>query len=553
MKKDNIEFLFLDDNDDFEDDFMLNNKNKKREVVESLNDDSTSTKIDDDKTEELSLDDIVIEKIDNKEEKAKENKNKDGNIKKEEVNKQSENKEISQKISNDSKKHKKDKKTKEKKPKKEKKEKKQISKKVFYSQLVFCLISILFVIGCCIFYGCRLVKYYKMYNPKTETGESITLIGASLTDGVAYQTEGDGLYRLNGSSVYKGLNVDNYIKFSDMLWRIISINTDGTLDIISDESINTLMFNESKSSFENSDILAYLNEKFLPLLNKELLTVTPYCKDEVAEMKVGQCKEMISSQYIRLLSLSEFVNAKTDSSYLVSSYDYWLNNISAENAWHTNLESLSLSSVNDTYAVKPVVRLKNTNVLLGGKGTKDEPYYIEKENNDFKIGKYIKLGEDNWVIYEMDETTLTLALNVSIYNVLKFSSSKNTFDVSDKTSVAYYLNNTYLESLSYKNIINNYKWNIGKYEKSYKDVENLNTEAKVGMYSVSDLKIGNIDKMYYLLTPSKTGYVYFYDGDIIESKVSYSRNIIPTININKFKISSGAGSIDNPFILEWEE
>ena len=29
-------------------------------------------------------------------------------------------------------------------------------------QTVFCLASLIFIIGCCIFYGSRLIKYYKM-------------------------------------------------------------------------------------------------------------------------------------------------------------------------------------------------------------------------------------------------------------------------------------------------------------------------------------------------------------------------------------------------------
>ena len=33
-------------------------------------------------------------------------------------------------------------------------------------QKIFCIISILFIIGCFIFYGKRLIKYYKIYNPK---------------------------------------------------------------------------------------------------------------------------------------------------------------------------------------------------------------------------------------------------------------------------------------------------------------------------------------------------------------------------------------------------
>ena len=38
--------------------------------------------------------------------------------------------------------------------------------------------------------------------------------------------EGNGAYRINGNTIYKGENVDNYVSFSNMLWRIIKIKSD---------------------------------------------------------------------------------------------------------------------------------------------------------------------------------------------------------------------------------------------------------------------------------------------------------------------------------------
>ena len=38
--------------------------------------------------------------------------------------------------------------------------------------------------------------------------------------------EGEGLYMTGGNYIYKGIKVDNYVKYSNMLWRIIKINTD---------------------------------------------------------------------------------------------------------------------------------------------------------------------------------------------------------------------------------------------------------------------------------------------------------------------------------------
>lgn len=451
------------------------------------------------------------------------------------------------------------KKTKEKKSKKEKikkektkKEKKKISKKSRIIQTCFSLVSLIFILGCFIFYGSRLIKYYKIYNPKNEKGQAVTLIASSLTDNVAYQTEGEGLYRINGSSVFKGENVNNYFKYSGFVWRIVSINADGTIELVLNDSINSLMFNDKKTDFTNSDINKYLNEKFIKVLDVEYLTKTSYCLDEAESLDKITCTNTNTDNYVRLLGVTEFVNAKADNkNYLIDDSSYWLYNTSNEKVWGTNSDNVSLFDSNELNNVKPVVRLKNSNVLLGGTGTVEDPYYVEKNKKELAVGKYVKLDNDKWFIYDADDKTISLSAVTNLSSVYRFSNVKNVFDVEDTTSIAHYLNNGYLESLSYKDILNMQKLNIGEYQTSYKDVEKQTIEAKVGMYSIEDLKI-NDGSMYYLLTPAADGLVYYNSDSLIPSKITLSRSIKPTININKQKISSGEGTLEDPYVLEME-
>ncbi len=58
-------------------------------------------------------------------------------------------------------------------------------------------------------------------------------------------TQGDGLYTdkyETGRFIYKGTNPDNYIKFNDELWRIISVETDNTIKIIRNSSIGQMPY-----------------------------------------------------------------------------------------------------------------------------------------------------------------------------------------------------------------------------------------------------------------------------------------------------------------------
>ena len=61
-------------------------------------------------------------------------------------------------------------------------------------------------------------------------------------------TEGEGLYEdsyIQGRYIYRGQNPDNYIEFNDELWRVISVEKDGTIKIIRTTSIDNQTFDET--------------------------------------------------------------------------------------------------------------------------------------------------------------------------------------------------------------------------------------------------------------------------------------------------------------------
>jgi len=70
-------------------------------------------------------------------------------------------------------------------------------------------------------------------------------------------TEGDGLYEDSteaGRYVYRGSNPDNYITFNgeEAGWRIISVESDGTLKIIKNDSITSSIFDTTNGRYQGS-------------------------------------------------------------------------------------------------------------------------------------------------------------------------------------------------------------------------------------------------------------------------------------------------------------
>ncbi len=70
-------------------------------------------------------------------------------------------------------------------------------------------------------------------------------------------TEGDGLYvdsTIDGRYIYKGANPNNYIKLGDDLYRIISLEKDGTIKVIKKDSIGNKAWDKENARYStNSD------------------------------------------------------------------------------------------------------------------------------------------------------------------------------------------------------------------------------------------------------------------------------------------------------------
>jgi len=99
-------------------------------------------------------------------------------------------------------------------------------------------------------------------------------------------TTGDGLYldiyepgvatfssdsNINARYVYKGANPDNYITFNGELWRILAVESDGTLKIMKKDSIGNIEWDTSNSNnwARPATLNTYLNNDYYNTLSNE--------------------------------------------------------------------------------------------------------------------------------------------------------------------------------------------------------------------------------------------------------------------------------------------
>lgn len=416
---------------------------------------------------------------------------------------------------------------------------KKPKKKFHLWEKIFIIISLIFILGCIIFYGNRLIKYYKVYNPKIDDEKVELLMNAIVrTQEIVY--ENDGLYRINGMYVYKGSNVNNYLRYSNMLFRIIKFNIDGSLDLVLDDDINMLKWDTEIDDFVNSDIFKYLNNHFYKLLDDTYLTNTIICNDVIDDLENMTCQNTNTNSYIRLLTVSEYLNSKTDTTYITDTDNIWLSSRAQDGAWNINNGNLSLSDVENMYYVRPVITIKNSAFLLSGDGTKSNPYTISE--NELGVGSYVKLDEDLYYVYDTEDDNYKLSLASVLDTKKAYNLNSTKFDLDDENSLAYYLNNEYYESLSYKDKLLDFNWYAGEYD----NITGSIIKSKIGLLNVNDIKLTLDD--YYLMTPNEDK-IYLYSNSLVDSKPNLLRSVVPTIALDNIDVVSGKGTKEDPYVV----
>lgn len=433
-------------------------------------------------------------------------------------------------------------------------------------QKIFNFISFLFILSCCIFYGTRFIKYY-LESKKTEIIEKNSLVKVIREN----NEKNNNFKEINGTKYFINDSDNNYLLYSNVLWRILKVNNDNSITVISDSSLTSLAygenlnFNESyinlwlnKSDKEYSGILeSHLNNK------EKYLQKTISCTDIVNELDNKDCIQKNTDNYISLLSTNDYVNIGNKESYVINNEYFYLNNINEENEiWYVDPEGkITTNKGTDIIGIKPVITIKANIDYINGNGTKDKPYTIEKDYGLF--GGYVKLDNELWRIYQVNETEVRLVLNNYLQvnnNNLKYiysniSSYHNDYN---QGSIAYYLNNTFLNKLSYKDKIKEVTWSNGYYgiNSNYDYTKSLETtiKSKVALISIGDIRLNNELDNYFTLTGAKekSSMVYTIDSSqkLYTKNIQTKVNVVPAISLDKELLKKGNGTINNPFEME---
>ncbi len=457
--------------------------------------------------------------------------------------------------------------------------KKKMDKSVIQS-IYRCLIifNILFIVFLCGYYGYRAVYYYDLEHHSEPQVKTLSETMSS-EEHIVYA--GDGLYPDGDGYRFIGQNVQNYVYYSGMLWRVININEDSSITMITEENVTSLVWGYDTNKFEGSYIDEWLNPKegvehsgyfYNHLSNPDNFLVTQTtCVDVVAKAKEG-CNQTYTHGKVGLLSMSDYLKAGGTNSYLNNHTYFWTSNGSEDGkVWYVfdkgGFNNLSSSGDNYySYGVRPVITINGKTALKAGTGTVDDPYMIETLNyKDLKTttsGQYVNYANALWRIVDVEADKVKVVLEDTLKNeegnIKKaFSSDSNVFDTTNWDNIAYYLNNEYVSTLDTATYQVEGTWYTGAYNSNtkfdYKQTYGSSVNSYVGLLHMGELFLHDITS-YSTLTPSndyeQTVITINEEGMIYSDLNTSELNIRPAVYLkSNLSITSGNGMKNTPFII----
>ena len=380
--------------------------------------------------------------------------------------------------------------------------------------------------------------------------------------------------KLNDGTYFKGNSPENYIYFSNMLFRILSIDDD-KVRIVSDRDISNVNYDGINDWFK----YFYSN---LTDEAKELIVKNKYCNMSVSDNNISStsCSKYGDKKKYGLLSITDINNAYDDyENYLVGKTITWTANMVDKNNSYAMRYLFSdvdgvFRSFENTHnlGVRPVVTISGDNLILDGDGTINNPYKLKDYKKIIKgsklntryVGEYVNYSGAKWIIQgvESDGTTKLICNNTvggeEIGSINYADNIKDTqYNPTVKGNVGYIINNSTSKYLDTSLLVDHeIVVPIYKNEASYnKEVKSKKYKVKISSPNMYDMfsAASIVSRSYWVLNSSKSTDEYPGVSDTgvvmygVESKY-YSYGIRPVIYLKKGTvISNGEGTSTSPF------
>ncbi len=425
--------------------------------------------------------------------------------------------------------------------------------------------------------------------------------GACKTDGSTYQYMG-GCY-------IKGNPNNNYIWYSGFLWRIMGINADGTVRMITDENVTAIPWGEegSAQNWDNSYAKDWLNNYFYPRLKgNNIIKETTWCSETTSSSSARTtCSNNLSNVPVKvgLITIDEYNLAGGENSYLnIGQVQWTMTPYSSSDAWRVFISgSASNYPVYNTYGLRAVINVNSDVTITSGNGTlgatwssQSAPYILNEDksveitgklNEKATGGEYVLFAGRKYRVVDKDSNGNTKLILDGYYEETSGTpydmsyGSNNTF--STTTGIGQKLNTDVLDWLVSSNdienrnkLVNNYIWYQNDFDIGNDYNISLNEEsptrsiqATVGLIRVGEMLSGQSNSIltkgytsassynnattYWTMTPNTNSSSAWYVNNLGYANyysVSYTYGLRAVIVVNSdVTITSGNGTWSSPY------
>ena len=312
----------------------------------------------------------------------------------------------------------------------------------------------------------------------------------------------------NKDGIYKGNIDNNYVWYSGALWRMVKVNSDNTVKLITDDSLANISYSSGMS--KDGYVYKWLNEYYYNLLYnpKDYIVESKWCNDETSNLTdtTTNCKNEVSAK-VGLITLSEYNQSKqNDNTYLTNGMTFWTMTRNTDKDVYGVVEPYTIDTIESTNynGVRPTINIKSNISAVSGDGSQYKPYVLENYNygksgkllNTRYAGEYIYYSGYLWRIQNVDKNKNT---QVVMTNVLKdgngniveigydksYANKPKKFNVTSKGNIGYKLNHELKDYLITKKMVEGtYKVNF--YKNGLIDEKAKNTEV-TALLSIPDM------------------------------------------------------------------
>lgn len=387
---------------------------------------------------------------------------------------------------------------------------------------------------------------------------------------------------LNGNKNFTGIPDNNYVRVSNMLFRVFGLDDKNNVILVSDEDVANV--NYSKLDKWLDYYYNNLNE-----FTKKIIVPSKYCNMDITDTTLDtvECSSYTKERKVYIPSVIEVNKAFGENGNFMRPYTMsWVSNKKdkknaylTRDVFFTDTNAVYLPyPVTDNYGVRPMITIKGETLITDGDGTKSNPYVFgdtkrakgSSKLNERYTGEYISIDGDVYRIIktELDGTTKVISNFTLAKNDIAATTTANpgektiTYNPKDSGSTAYFINNKVSGYINTKHFT--------KHEIEvpiYKNKIIYGTEVSTKKYSVvlsapnmyeifSAQPQNNSVHSYWMVNTSKAeriGSGVYEIGvpinEVTEDDLALHVRVVAYMKTNT-TISSGDGTVDKPYIIK---